>query len=279
VLKLLWSGLARSRTGRYWLWKVGNSDGFQPVFNVLADRVYGGLLGISRLGFVPAVVVDIGAYSGEWTQRILQVFPTSKVVMIEAQPAHRGDLERIQALAPSRITYEIALLGEKCAEHVEFFVGGTGSSTYHEDTSGSSIYHENTSYPRHSVFMPMTTLDVVMAAHAPTGEVFLKLDVQGAELDVLKGAPCTLERTSTVLLEASIVEYNVRAPRIAAVISFMRDRGFVLFDIWDLRRIGPVLAQVDLLFTRCGSILERAAAESIRSYGASSSLAMPRQVR
>jgi hypothetical protein len=115
--------------------------------------------------------------------------------------------------------------------------------------------------------MPMTTLDAVMAAHAPTGEVFLKLDVQGAELDILKGAPRTLERTSTVLLEASIVEYNLGAPRIADVISFMRDRGFVLFDVWDLRRIGSVLAQVDLLFTRCGSILEGKAAESIRRYG------------
>jgi FkbM family methyltransferase len=269
VLRLLWSGLASSRAGRYWLWKLGNSDGFQAVFNVLANRMDAGLLEVSRLGFVPAVVVDVGAYAGEWTQRILHVFPTSKVVMIEAQPAHRGDLERTQTLAPSRVTYEIALLGEKSAKHVEFFVSGTGSSIYHEDTSGSSIYYENTSYPRHSVFMPMTTLDAVMAAHAPIGEVFLKLDVQGAELDVLKGAPGTLERTSTVLLEASLVEYNLGAPRIADAISFMFDHGFMLFDIWDLRRIGPVLAQVDLLFTRCGSILERKAAESIRSYGAS----------
>jgi hypothetical protein len=35
----------------------------------------------------------------------------------------------------------------------------------------------------------------------------------------------------------------------------MRDHGFLLFDSWGLRRIGPVLAQVDLLFIRCGSIL------------------------
>jgi FkbM family methyltransferase len=261
VLRLLWSGIACSRTGRYWLWKVGNSDGFQAVFNVLANRVDAGLLQISRLGLDPAVVVDIGAYSGEWTQRILPIFPTSKVVMIEAQPSHRKDLEWTQSLARSRITYEIALLGENSAEQVEFFVAGTGSS----------MYHENTSFPRHSVFMPMTTLDAVMAVHAPTGEVFLKLDVQGGELDVLKGASDTLERTSTILLEASVVEYNSGAPRIADAISFMRDQGFLLFDIWDLRRIGPVLAQVDLLFTRCGSSLERKAAESIRSYGTASS--------
>jgi precorrin-6B methylase 2 len=49
-----------------------------------------GLLEDIELGFVPAVVVDIGAYSGEWTQRILYVFPTSRVIMIEAQPAQKG---------------------------------------------------------------------------------------------------------------------------------------------------------------------------------------------
>ena len=46
------------------------------------------------------------------------------------------------------------------------------------------------------------------------------------------------------------------------VISFMRGCRFLLVDIWDLKRIGPMLSQVDLLFTRCRSILEDEAAES-----------------
>ena len=92
--------------------------------------------------------------------------------------------------------------------------------------------------------------------------MFLKLDAQGGELDVLKGASRTLDRTSTVLLEASVVEYNPGTPRIADVISFIRGCSFLLVDIWDLKRIGPMLSQVDLLFTRCRSILEGEAAES-----------------
>src|ERR1700730_7605753 len=94
------------------------------------------------------------------------------------------------------------------------------------------------------------------------GAVFLKLDAQGGELDVLKGAPRALDRTSIVLLEASVVEYIPGTPRIADVISFMRGCRFLLVDIWDLKRIGSMLSQVDLLFTRCRSILEDEAAES-----------------
>jgi Methyltransferase FkbM domain len=100
------------------------------------------------------------------------------------------------------------------------------------------------------------------AAYPPRGAVFLKLDAQGGELDVLKGASRTLDRTSTVLLEASVVEYNPGTPRIADVISFIRGCSFLLVDIWDLKRIGPMLSQVDLLFTRCRSILKGEAAAS-----------------
>ena len=47
----------------------------------------------------------------------------------------------------------------------------------------------------------------------------------------------------------------------------MRDCSLLLVDIWDLKRIGPVLSQVDLLFTRCGSILQGEAAESTEVMG------------
>jgi hypothetical protein len=62
------------------------------LFNVLANRMDTGLLEISSLGFVPAVVVDIGAYSGGGPQRISYVFPTSRVIMVEALPAQKGAL-------------------------------------------------------------------------------------------------------------------------------------------------------------------------------------------
>jgi hypothetical protein len=40
-----------------------------------------------------------------------------------------------------------------------------------------------------------------------------------------------------------------------------------VFDIWDLRRIGSILAQTDIVFGRRGSILETQAAAAIRSDG------------
>ncbi|MHA2219861.1 MAG: hypothetical protein ACXACY_28525, partial [Candidatus Hodarchaeales archaeon] len=36
-------------------------------------------------GFYPVTIVDVGAYHGDWTKIVKQMFPSAKVFMIEAQ--------------------------------------------------------------------------------------------------------------------------------------------------------------------------------------------------
>jgi len=72
----------------------------------------------------------------------------------------------------------------------------------------------------------MTTLDEAVTSDSE-GPVFLKLDVQGYELEVLRGGNNLLSKTEVVVLECSLIEYNTGAPLIADVISFMKDRGFL----------------------------------------------------
>ncbi len=257
MLSFLGARIAGSKVGRYWLGKLSNRDGFQPLFDIMANRVASGLGTLRRLGFSPDLVVDVGAHSGTWTRMALPLFPTARFVMVEAQPEHEPALQAVQALAAARITYAIGLLGRESKAAVEFRLAGTGSS----------LYPENTSFPQRRTTLAMTTLDGVLELDRGVRGIFLKLDVQGAELDVLAGAAAALQRTEAILLEASLVEYNLGAPRIADVIARLRELEFLLFDIWDLRRIGPVLAQTDLVFVRRGSVLETQAASIIRAYG------------
>lgn len=60
---------------------------------------------------------------------------------------------------------------------------------------------------------------------------FLKLDVQGAELDVLKGGVKTLEDTMIVLSEVEFVELYEEQPLFGDISSFMRDHGFMFHAI------------------------------------------------
>lgn len=196
---------------------------------------------LRELGYHPSLVVDVGAFRGEWTRNVMPIFSDATFVMVEPQADKVELLSELAAKDP-QVKFVQSLLGRESKE-VEFF----------EMESGSSIYEEQTVHPRVKKVYPMRLLDEVLKPWLPADEVFLKLDVQGAELDVLAGAQKTLENCSFILLEASVLSYNAGAPLLAEVIKYMETKDFLVFDVCDLRRqpMG-VLIQLDLIFARRG---------------------------
>lgn len=85
---------------------------------------------------------------------------------------------------------------------------------------------------------------------------FVKLDVQGYEIEVLKGADRILQSAEFVLLEVSIWQYNAGSPLLGTVVDWMSARGFRVYDLFEFsRRPDDVLVQMDLLFVREDSAL------------------------
>jgi hypothetical protein len=82
----------------------------------------------------------------------------------------------------------------------------------------------------------------------------LKLDTQGSELDILRGATKCLPQFDYVILETSLVNYNVGAPLQGPVIDFMTDAGFKLLGVVEQHRYasGEVF-QEDLIFEQIKS--------------------------
>ena len=79
----------------------------------------------------------------------------------------------------------------------------------------------------------------------------LKLDVQGAELAVLRGLGCHLSMVEVILMEMALVDYNNGASLIGAVLGELSRMGFVLYDIVEEHRhLGGRLFQIDGLFVR-----------------------------
>ncbi|MFV0444358.1 MAG: FkbM family methyltransferase [Planctomycetaceae bacterium] len=83
---------------------------------------------------------------------------------------------------------------------------------------------------------------------------FLKLDVQGYELEVLKGGCQALRSAECALLETSVLSFNSGAPKIAEVVGFMSQEGFAIIDVAEMvYRRDRALLQMDLVFGRLGS--------------------------
>lgn len=191
-------------------------------------------------GFCPVTIVDVGAYHGDWTKVVKKVFPSAKVFMIEAQQSKEEILLNVSKAYGKEVDFEIALLGSENDRTVEFI----------DMESGSSVFEENSPFPRKRIKKETKTLDQLISKRCRWKKIdLLKLDVQGYELEVLKGALKYLPKCEFVFLEASLIPINKNAPLIDEVINYMKDKGFILLDICSqIRRKDRALWQIDVIF-------------------------------
>lgn len=211
--------------------------------NVVSNNMFERLEVLKNLGYLPNIIIDVGAYKGNWTSRAVEIFPDSKFIMLEAQPDKEEFLKSITQKY-HKTEYQITLLGATNTQAVQFYKMETGSS----------IYSEQSDAKREIITLGMKTLDSVAPELNPQDKVFLKLDVQGAEIDVLNGANRVWDNIDFILLEASVLNYNKYAPLVGDIFKFLGEKGFILFDICEQKRTAnKVLMQVDLLFTKLNS--------------------------
>lgn len=204
------------------------------------------LLNMKRNGFNPAVVIDVGAYSGGWTCMCKLIFPAARVLMIEPQTCKKSDLERVMA-EYTDIALASVLVGpaEKAA------VG------FYETESASSVLPEVEKNNMPTVCLPMTTLDAVTKNTHFAHPDFIKLDVQGYELQVLEGGAAVLASAEAVLMEVNLLEIYQGAPLFNTAVRFMEDRGFQVYDVCTFfrRPYDRALWQMDVIFVRSSSAL------------------------
>jgi FkbM family methyltransferase len=124
--------------------------------------------------------VDVGANVGSVTQTMIRVAPSVRHVLVEPLP----DLA--------------ARLGDQfptCEVHATALADHEGSTEFTRNLdrptrSGIDPGQTKAGQRTEKITVPITTLDTLLAGRSPR---FVKIDVEGAELDVLRGASHTLE--------------------------------------------------------------------------------------
>jgi FkbM family methyltransferase len=196
-------------------------------------------------GFRPGAIVDVGAFRGDWTRLARATFGELPALMVEAQAP----------LIPALETYAASRAGLHC-EHAVLASKAGLDVTFHEMGTGSSIFAEASNAPRSSTKMISRTLDDVVGAALPDDQdIFLKIDVQGAELEVLGGGLDVLRRCALVQLEVALLPYNEGAPMIADVIAWMKQQGWMATELSGFSRPRDRLVQIDMLFAPADSSL------------------------
>ena len=101
------------------------------------------------------------------------------------------------------------------------------------------------------------TIDSIIIKAGFSQPDFIKIDIQGHELEALKGASNALKKCELCLLEVTVMNVGRNEPLILEVLNFMNQRDYQLYDISQLirRPFDSALFQMDVLFVKKSSKL------------------------
>lgn len=200
---------------------------------------------LKSLGFEVRTVIDVGIAFG--TAPIYDAFPRARYFLIEPVAECRPVLEKLT----QRLNAEYFLVAAG-AENRDV------SLNVHDDISGSSLYPqvEGKVLDGEARLTPMRRLDSLLP-ESLEHPVFLKIDTQGAEIEVLKGLGSRIGEIDLLIVETTMMELRHGIPQFADVVRFCDDAGFAVYDVLEghVRALDGALAQIDLAFVRKDGVL------------------------
>lgn len=195
------------------------------------------LINLKKIGYEPQLVLDIGAYEGYWTKDFLSIFPTANILMLEAQEKKRNKLKGITNQFHNTKFY-IALLSDEDGKQLIFQENETASHVSSEVMSNVKSISSR-------------TIDSIIIETRSGFPDFIKLDVQGHELQVLNGSEKALENCTFCLIEVTLIKLS-HEPYVLDIMKYMDMKGFQLYDISQFMRrpFDNALYQCDFLFVK-----------------------------
>jgi len=192
---------------------------------------------LERAGVAIDTVVDVGVEEG--TPELIRAYPRARHLLIEPLAAHNPKIEAAYADVPHEI-FNVACSSED---------GTCWLIATSSDASGRVTHAHIAEAPGSLGTGSMVGCEPIRRARLdslglPLGDhILLKVDVDGEDLEVLKGAGSLLDRAEVVVVEAPLDFLLERG-------NFLSARGFRFYDIVDLCYYHDILSQVDLVFIK-----------------------------
>ena len=201
------------------------------------------LLQLYRSGNI-STVYDIGAHHGMWSLGMKKLMPKASFQLFEANPVCETFLKK------TGLPYHRIALSKAKGKRVFHSNNSTGDSFYPENTKLSGVFGWQEK--------EVETADLDSFAvqnHLPSPD-WIKLDVQGAELDVLAGGKCLFSKSKFLLTEIPLLPYNLGAPSFSDYLDAFGAAGFRPVSVVEVHQLSakagnsPALSQMDLFFER-----------------------------
>jgi FkbM family methyltransferase len=220
------------------------------------------LVQLKELGFIPRRFFDVGSSNGCWSKRVSEAFPQAAFELFEPladhAPAYR---ERMAQLLPERPLFRLhkIALGAECRKTKMYLPPNVDGSTAlnlgpHPPADWACLE------------VDMLTVDYVVQEFRVTAPDVMKLDTQGCELNVLRGARQTLPQVQVLVIECWLARnYGPGTPLFLEVAQWLREFDFHLWDVGEVwRDADGTLCSQDCFFLNARCPVSRLGSEPRR---------------
>jgi FkbM family methyltransferase len=176
------------------------------------------LRSLKKEGFEPSVIYDIGSSVLHWTSVAQEIWPKARIILFDAY-------DPVEFLYYGR-EYFIGVLSSEDNRTVKFYQNPLhpGGNSYYQEI-GSSL-SKDLFTEASAVIKPTSRLETIVKKYKLPLPDLIKIDVQGAERDVLLGAGMVLDRCQHLIVELQSTQYNKGAPLVGETFPFIESLGF-----------------------------------------------------
>ncbi|MEO4007220.1 FkbM family methyltransferase [Flavobacterium sp. CAU 1735] len=194
-------------------------------------------------------IIDVGANSGQFSKVANHFYPNASIDSFEPLPNLYPKIEEMFKKNEKIRTHNMALGNENGS--IKFNRHKYGHISSILDLSAENVHYPKGENALDQIDVEIKTLDGIFAAELNNKNqtTLLKLDVQGYELEVLRGGTESIKNIDYIVIEANLEQLYKNQPTFTEVNTFLNERSFELAGMLDFN-LGKnnKYIEIDLLY-------------------------------
>lgn len=170
--------------------------------------------------FKPKVAFDVGSAVMRWSRHVKRLHPECTIIHFDANDEMEFLYQR------EKVEYQIALPSDTDGLKFKYYFNRQlfGGNSYYREVGFDQGKH----FPEDRYLVKEAKkLDSLVKENQHSMPDIIKIDVQGAEKDVLRGATEVLKYCRYLILELKEMEYNKNSPKANEVVEYLKSLGYL----------------------------------------------------
>ncbi|MBE9005331.1 FkbM family methyltransferase [Fortiea sp. LEGE XX443] len=195
----------------------------------------------------PKIIYDIGANIGTWTLLAKANFPQVTVHAFEPLIIHHDKFEQTLQNVPNVYLHKVALGSSYGSVNMQVTSFSDASSVLEIAEATKDCFGITTEREEKVNIFPLDAY--ILEYNLPLPDL-IKLDIQGYELEALRGAINCLINAKYIICEVSFIEFYKGQALFHEIVEFLHQYNFYLYALAINTPIGRKLSQTDVLFSK-----------------------------